>query len=246
MRPSDTRLHIRSEGPVMRVELRQDDNENLLTGDTWGQLAEAFEVLPPEIRVVVLSGGGPSFSVGGDRTEVAELVEGDPSGESVRQLAERGRRALDAIGTCDAVTIARVHGRVMGGGFCLMLGCDLRVATDDALFAMPEMRLGLPPVWGGTLARMISEIGMARTRELVLTSDVIDAVTAQRYGVVNKVVPAADVDAAVEQWAQPLARRRPTTVRTAKTVLRAYERAARLADATLLDSHLMAAAIANS
>ena len=129
------------------------------------------------------------------------------SGASERErrfAAQIGWRACRAIEACEVVTLARVHGHVVGGGVALALACDFRIAAQGSVFHVPEVDLGIPLTWGAT-PRLIAELGAARARELILMCDRIDARTAERWGLVNRVVPAARLDATVDAWALRLA-----------------------------------------
>jgi enoyl-CoA hydratase/carnithine racemase len=102
----------------------------------------------------------------------------------------------DAIESMRAVTVARLQGHCVGGGLVLAAACDLRVAADDCRFSIPEVDLGIPLAWGG-IPRLVREIGPALTKELVMTCRPFSAAEALAAGFLNRVVPAADLDAAV-------------------------------------------------
>jgi enoyl-CoA hydratase/carnithine racemase len=148
---------------------------------------------------------------------------------------------VQAIEDSEAVTVARLHGHVIGGGVLLALACDLRVAAEDTLFHIPEVDLGIPLTWGGA-PRLAREVGSARAKELILLCDRFDAATAERYGAVNRVVPATELDAVADDWAQRLAAKPPWAVHMTKTQFRAYSRMAVLGDVTEGDGDLLAGA----
>ncbi len=150
---------------------------------------------------------------------------------------------FSGLAELDAVTIACVHGRAVGAGLALAVACDLRVGAHDSLYRLPEVAFGLPGTWGGAAARLISEIGPAATRELLLTGRSVDAETALRMAILHRMTPAGELDGAVSQWIRPLLRRPAAALRTTKRVLAAYEASARMADLTRLEGHLMAAEI---
>jgi enoyl-CoA hydratase/carnithine racemase len=145
-----------------------------------------------------------------------------------------------------AVTIARVHGKAVGAGVALALACDLRVGSEDATFRLPELALGLPTAWGGLLPRLISEVGAARVREIVLTGRIVTAAEAQSLSLLQKVVPAHELDAAVAEWARPVVRRPPAALRVTKALLNSLSAASRLADVSVLDPELMAAVVSEA
>ena len=121
----------------------------------------------------------------------------------------------EAVERMSALTIAAIKGPCVGGGVVLPSACDLRIAADDTVFSIPEVDLGIPLAWGG-IPRLVREIGPAMTRELVLTCRPFDAEEARSIGFVNRVVPRADLEAAVEELATQLAAKAPNVVRTTK------------------------------
>ncbi len=156
-------------------------------------------------------------------------------------MSQLGRRALEAIERCEAITIARLHGHVIGGGLVLALACDLRIAAEGAQFHIPEVDLGIPLTWGA-VPRLAREVGMARAKELILLCDRFDARTAGAYGLVNRVVPDAELDATVDAWAARLVAKPPWAVHMSKSQFQAYGRAVALGDVTQLDGDLLAGA----
>jgi enoyl-CoA hydratase/carnithine racemase len=208
-------------------------------GDLFSSLEKDFEA-----RVVVLGGRGRSFSAGADRkAPVAEQVLPEPQSDRERRWqAQLGRRACRAIEECEAVTVARVHGHAVGGGCCFALSCDFRVMADDAFLRVPEVDLGVPLTWAAA-PRLIHEIGAARAREVLLLCEDIDAPKALDWGMVHRVVPAADLDACANDLAQRLADKPEMAVYMTKTQLRGYARLATLGDATESDSDIINVAL---
>lgn len=233
-------LELERDGAILRVWLARPERRNALDTATLEAIATLYTSLDRDFgtRVVVLGGRGPSFCGGADLRDPpggARLRrDSGASARERRHVAQLGLRACRAIEECEAVTIARLHGHVVGGGVALALACDFRVAADDALLAVPEVDLGIPLTWGAT-ARLAQEIGAARAREAILLCDRIDARRAEAWGAVHRVVPAAALDAAVDAWAQRLAAKPEAAVHLTKTQLRAYARAARLGDFTESD-----------
>ncbi|MFH9134666.1 enoyl-CoA hydratase/isomerase family protein [Streptomyces sp. NPDC017524] len=237
-------VRTRREGPVLYVELHAPDTGNAVTDAMLDELLDIVAAPDPEVRVLVLSGAGDDFCLGGDRTEFAEWLEEDPTGRGIRVAGEKARRVCEAISGGRAVTIARVQGKAVGAGFALALACDLRVGADTAAFRLPELALGLPTAWGGLLPRLIHEVGAARVRELILTGRAFDAAEAYGLSVLQRVVPEADLDAAVAAWAKPVVRRPEAALRVTKALLNSYAAATRLADPSFLDAELMASVAA--
>lgn len=238
-------LLVSQEGPVLRVQLNYPETGNAISGPILDELLAVLGALDDEtgIRVLVLSGAGDDFCLGGDRAEFPALLAADPSGVELRALANKARRVCDALATTDVVTIARLHGGVVGAGVGLAVFCDLRVGADNCRFRLPELGLGVPPAWGGIMPRLLSEGGAARVRELILTADNFDAVTAQELSLLHKVVPEDQLDSTVTRWTKPLIRRSPAALRTAKLMMNGYAGAHRLADASLFDAELLSSAL---
>ncbi|WP_438484292.1 enoyl-CoA hydratase/isomerase family protein [Streptomyces sp. S186] len=238
-------LVVRNEGPVLTVRLNSPETGNALSEPVLDELLTVLRGIPhePGIRVVILSGAGADFCLGADRREFAESLAADPTGAGVRVVGAKARQVCDALATTEAVTVARLHGGVIGAGIGLALFCDLRAGADNCRFRLPEAALGVPPAWGGVLPRLMHEAGAARVRELILTADTFDAATAQRMSILHQVVPEAELDGAITRWIKPLVRRSPTALRTAKLMMNAYGNAHRLADATLFDAELLSSAL---
>ncbi|WP_324794519.1 enoyl-CoA hydratase/isomerase family protein [Streptomyces cyaneofuscatus] len=231
-------VRTRRDGPVLHVELYAPETGNAVTEAMLDELLEAVTAPGPEVRVVVLSGAGDDFCLGGDWLEDA------PAGRGIRVAGEKARRVCEAISGNRAVTIARVQGKAVGAGFALALACDLRVGAENASFRLPELALGLPTAWGGLLPRLIHEVGAARVRELILTGRAFDAAEAQALSVLQRVVPENELDQAVEAWAKPVVRRPEAALRVTKALLNSYAAATRMADPAFLDAELMASVAA--
>jgi enoyl-CoA hydratase/carnithine racemase len=186
------------------VTLANPAKRNAQSFALWRALAEAGRALPGSVRVVVLRAEGVSFSAGLDRQAFTpEGLDGEPS---FTDLARRSDTEVDAAiaefqeaftwwRRPDVVSIAAVQGHAIGAGFQLALACDLRVAADDAQFAMRETGLGLVPDLTGTYP-LVTLVGYARALEICATGRFVHADEATRIGLANLVVPRADLDAA--------------------------------------------------
>ena len=149
-----------------------------------------------ETRVVVLTGQGRSFSVGADFATLREpLHSGENNERTLRErqaLSVHARRALTAWEDLPQVTIAMVNGFAVGGGLTMMMSCDFRLAAASATMWIPEVDLGVTYMWN-SLSRLIALVGAAKTRELVMLGDRLTAAEAERIGLVNRVVPDAEL-----------------------------------------------------
>ncbi|MEU4897484.1 enoyl-CoA hydratase/isomerase family protein [Streptomyces sp. NPDC044780] len=239
-------LHVSGDGPELHVELNSPETGNAISEEILDDLLAVLEEVHdrPDIRVVVLSGAGPDFCLGGDRGEFTGQLAEDPTGSGLRTIGGKAHRVLDALATTTAVTIARLHGQVMGAGLALALFCDLRIGASDSRFRLPELALGLPAAWGGSLPRLLHEAGAARIRELILTGNSFDAVRAEQLSILHRVVPEAGLDDAIAEWSRPVIRRSATALRATKALLNSYSAASRLGDTTLLDAELLTAVVA--
>ncbi|HWD55328.1 MAG TPA: enoyl-CoA hydratase/isomerase family protein [Acidimicrobiales bacterium] len=181
------------------ITLNRPEKLNPLGTVTLTELADAARLFDSrhEVKVVTVRGRGRSFCAGAD---LAAFSTGDGSALSAsaqREAADAGRTMAEAIESMRAVTVAALHGHCVGGGLVLAAACDLRVAADDTYFSIPEVDLGIPLAWGG-IPRLVREIGPAMTKELVMTCRPFTATEARAAGFLNRVVPAADLDASVE------------------------------------------------
>ncbi|HEX9641827.1 MAG TPA: enoyl-CoA hydratase-related protein [Candidatus Krumholzibacteria bacterium] len=205
------------DGSVATVTLNRPDKRNAMNMALLAALRARFDELDQnrEVRVVVVRGGGPAFCAGMDLKEMEERrgVPGD-SESGVIEILGRVERSRHP-------TIAMVHGDAIAGGCELALHCDLRVASDAARFGMPLARIGL--VVPFTLGQKLVEvIGPAHTRHLLFTGQPIDARRALEIGMVHQVVGSAELEAAVYQLAQSIARNAPLALAGIKaTILRA-------------------------
>ncbi|MCP2341299.1 enoyl-CoA hydratase/isomerase family protein [Actinomadura rupiterrae] len=193
-------LRLEVDGAVATVTLARPERRNAMTFATWRGLAAIGRSLPPEVRVVVLRGDGPSFSAGIDLSMFSGGGgEGFPSGEDDeagdRFIAEL-QEGYTWLRRPEIVTVAAVHGHAIGGGFQLALACDIRIAADDTRFCMKEPALGLVPDLTGTKP-LVEIVGVNRALELCLTARTVDAAEAARLGLVERVVPAGGLDEAV-------------------------------------------------
>ena len=244
---SGARLEVKRDGAILRVRLNRPERRNALDTRALEEIAGCFEGLQRdfETRVVVLSGNGESFCAGADRKSppgAERMAASSGAGERERRwFSQLGRRACRAVEWAEAVTIARVQGHAVGGGFALALACDLRVAAQGAQFHVPEVDLGVPLSWGAT-PRLIHEVGAARAREIILLCDRIGAEQAERWGIVHRCVPEERLDEVVDDWARRVAAKPEAAVHMTKTQFRAYAARAALGDVTESDGDLLMAA----
>ncbi|MBI2178522.1 MAG: enoyl-CoA hydratase/isomerase family protein, partial [Candidatus Tectomicrobia bacterium] len=213
--PFDNLLVEISEG-VALLTINRPEVRNALDPRTWEELARAVGELEGDgaAGVIVITGAGDkAFAAGSDIRQIQErtLLDG---------LAAPPSRALMRIEAAEKPLIAAVNGFALGGGCELALACDLRIASEQARFGQPEVNLGIIPGAGGT-QRLVSLVGLGKAKELVLTGDVIDAREALRIGLVNQVVPHAELLPAARAMARRILAKGPLAVRLAKIALNA-------------------------
>jgi len=189
---------------------------NLVSLEVTQALAAALTSIKDddEVRAVVLAGTGDrAFCAGSDVKEFPSLYGRVAEGKLINENA-----AYNQLAELPLPTVAAIEGDALGGGLELALCCDLRVASDTALLGLPEVRLGVMPGSGGT-QRLPRLIGLARAKELILLGELIDAETALRFGLVNRVVAQGRAESTARELAETLASRGPVAVREAKGVL---------------------------
>jgi enoyl-CoA hydratase len=178
-------LLVEAHEGVCVVSVNRADKRNALDAATVGELDAVFASLgaDPAVRGVVLTGAGESiFAAGADIAELERLTAADVPG-----FCERRRRLVDRIEWLGKPVIAAVNGYALGAGCELALACHVRIASDNAVFGLPAVKLGLICGYGGT-QRLPRLVGRGRALELLLTGERIDATEALRIGLVNKVV----------------------------------------------------------
>jgi len=211
--PSLETVLYEAAGPVARVTINRPDKRNALNVTVMRELREAMALARADaaVRVVVLTGAGDkAFSAGGDLGGFAAEQS------KVEQHLLRGTLAdlFEDMARLGKPVIARVNGHALAGGFGLMCGCDLVVAADSAEFGMPEINMGL---WPFIITAVVSRrLPRAKALELMMTGDRISAAEAERWGIVNRVVAASDLDKAVDELAEKLASKSPLIMRLGK------------------------------
>jgi enoyl-CoA hydratase/carnithine racemase len=204
-------------GSVRHVVLNRPEKRNALDGALIAALGDALgaAAADPAVRVVVVRGAGAMFSSGMDHGSLGALAA-DP-----RRLREMRAAVLAAWNLCEEMakpTIAEIHGACLGGALELALACDLRTMAADAMIGMVETRVGLVPDVGGS-SRLPAVVGLGRAKELIMASKVIDGTEAERIGLVNRIAPAGELEAATAQLADELLACAPLAVGLAKRIL---------------------------
>jgi enoyl-CoA hydratase/carnithine racemase len=239
-------LRASTDGAVGELVLSRPDKLNAMSRRMLEELIAAARWFDDGTRVkaVVIRGEGRSFCAGADITAMGPPDGGgDEDSEAERREAlDLGRRMADAIAGMRALTVAGIHGHCVGGGVVLSLACDLRVAADDAHFSIPEVDLGLPLTWSG-IPRLVRELGPALTKDLVLTCRPLDADEAHATRLVNRVVPAGELESSVRAIADKLASQPAYSLTVTKEHVNAVAEEAGSTAAASLEAELLLGAL---
>lgn len=217
------------QGPVLTVTINRPDARNALDGAVLQGLVDAFRAADSddEVRVIVLTGAGDKvFCAGADLAGAF-----DQEASVLDQHETRGllRELFEITGTLGVPLVGRVNGHALAGGLGVALACDVLVATDDATFGTPEVRVGLWPYMVSAL--LVEHLGPKRAMELMMTGRRVPASEAQQWGLVNTVVARDELDDAVEALTEQLVAAAPLAIRLGK---RATTQARQMAPATSL------------
>jgi enoyl-CoA hydratase/carnithine racemase len=202
-------LLVEHQGPVARLVLNNPQRRNPLSLEMMTSLLEVLRGLPGDCRVVVISGAGPVFSAGHD---LAEMVGADES--SVRRLFDTCTAMMETVQEVPQPVIAKVHGVAAAAGCQLVAACDLAVATDTCRFSTPGVKIGL--FCSTPMVPVSRAVGRKRALQMLLTGEQIDAATAVEWGLVNRAVPAEQLDAAVDELVAAILAASPAVISLGK------------------------------
>lgn len=213
------RLIVEKNGPVGRIKMDNQTRRNAMTLGMWQDLGDAIEDFAQDdaIRVVIVSGeGGQAFCAGAD---ISEFEKNRSSEEGVKIYNEAVERSSDLLRTIDKPTIAKIEGFCVGGGVGIATCCDIRLATDDAIIAIPAAKLGLGYRVDG-LKPLTDIVGPSYAMELFYTARKFTADEAERMNYFNRVIPRDAFDAYVEDYAKTIAGNAPLTIKAVKVVVK--------------------------
>lgn len=205
---------------VATLTINRPDKLNALNAATIGELGEAIDEIRTrdDIAGAILTGAGRAFVAGAD---ISELAAQTPM--QAKQRALRGQRVFRQFETSPKPVVAAVNGFALGGGCELAMSCHVRIASDAAKFGQPEVKLGICPGYGGT-QRLPRLVGMGRALQLLMTGEIIDAAEAYRIGLVNRVVPGADLLASADALVRQMLANAPLALASCiETVVRGTE-----------------------
>ena len=206
-------------GAVVTVMINNQARLNCLGHAQITAFIDAVTTLAddPHLRVLIVTGEGDRAFIGG--ANLHELGELNP--HAARDFLTLIHRMCKTLRDLPVPVIARVNGFCLGAGLELMAACDMHIASDTAIFGMPEVKIGLPSVVEAALLPQL--IGWGRTRLLLYTGDNIDAPTALSWGLVEKIVPVADLDSAIDRWVASIVQSGPKAIRLQKELIREWE-----------------------
>jgi len=208
---------VEEESHVATLSLNREEKGNTLDMETLIELVSISEVLRTrtDIWSVVVRSAGKHFSTGFDPAVIRKQIE--ESDESIREMITSQHRSLALFENIGKPLIAAIRGFCIGGGVLLALCCDFRIASERTVFSLPEIRLGLPILWG--TQRIVRTVGAANAKELIMVGDKYRAKRALELGLVHKVVKDGELDSAVQSFVSKLHRSPPLTQTIAKNIV---------------------------
>ncbi|MCC6718834.1 MAG: enoyl-CoA hydratase/isomerase family protein [Acetobacteraceae bacterium] len=214
-----TTFEDRAGGRIARVVIDNRAKLNVLNSALSAALEAAFRRLAADdtLRAVVLAGAGTRALIGG--ADIREMAGLTPA--TARAFITQLHNVCSAIRALPVPVIARMQGYCLGGGLEVAAACDMRIASDDAVMGMPEVRVGIPSVIEAALLPRL--IGWGRTRRILMTGETFDAAKALAWGMVEEVVPAAELDAAIDRVLADLLAGAPHAIRLQKSLIAQWE-----------------------
>jgi len=208
-------LILKKENKVCVLSINRPNALNALNTETLQELNAAIDLIErdEEVYVVLITGEGKAFVAGADILEMKEK-----NAEESRKFAKLGLETFRKIELLEKPVIAAVNGFALGGGCELAMSCDIRIAGEKAKFGQPEVGLGITPGFAGT-QRLPRLVGPAKAKELIFTADMINAVEAEKIGLVNKVVPQEELMSEAMKLASKIASKGQIAVKYAKSAI---------------------------
>ena len=230
------KLLVEKDGPIGWIVFNQPEKRNAVSQEMWELMPEYVNDLAKDeaIRVVILRGGGDqSFVSGADISQFKDKRKNMADEEEYRRISARGQ---DSLTTLQKPLMAMIHGYCVGGGVGVALTCDIRIASDDARFGIPAARLGLGYHYRG-MDKLMALVGPAYTKEIFFSARTdFSAQDALRMGLINQVIPKAELEKFTRDYALKIAQNAPLTLRSAKETVNQLLRPAGERDLGLLDT----------
>ncbi|MCP5043346.1 MAG: enoyl-CoA hydratase [bacterium] len=217
------KVRIERESEIGWIVFDHPERRNALSQNMWSELVAGCRELDadPSVRVVVMRGAGEKAFISGADISQFNKDDGSETGDNVQA---GGDNAFVELAKVSKPVIAMIHGFCIGGGVAVSLGADLRYASDDATLGIPAARLGVGYAMGG-VETLASLVGLCNAKEILYTARHYTAHEAEQMGLVNKVLPKADLEAHVREIASRIAGNAPLTVRSVKVIGRELQKA---------------------
>lgn len=213
---------IETQAPIFTIKLNRPDKRNAIQVQMLQQIAAAVAQaeLDPSVRLIVIRGEGKSFSTGLDIMSMGGVPElfGDDWMQRPHMVTRAWQEALNRLTISPLPVVVLIHGYCIGAGLELALACDFRYCTPEAILSLEEARLGMIPDVGGT-TRLTQLVGPSRAKEIILTGRRIDGTTAERWGLVNRILLKDEFDGAVQALAEEISGCAPLAVAAGKRII---------------------------
>jgi enoyl-CoA hydratase/carnithine racemase len=208
---------LTEEAHIVTLTLNRPDTMNSLTAETLYELRDitAYLRTRKDVWVVIVQGRGDHFSIGMDVSTIKGRMA--QSEQANREYLLSLQQCLDSFEALEKPVIAKLHGFCIGGGLILALCCDFRIASQRTVFSLPEVKLGIPVLWG--TQRLARVVGAGAAKEMILLGKRFNARAAQAYGLLHKVVPPDELDTTVAALADEFQKLPPRTVGIAKRII---------------------------
>jgi len=217
-------IKVEREEPVLKVTLNRPDKLNAMSRELTDEMLDLFHALRSDmdIRYVAITGAGKAFSSGADITGRGANVPADRFElyTNARLAQFHGHDFMRALESLEQITIAAVNGYSLGAGLCIPIACDFRIASEKAIFGIPETGIGIFYTWGAT-PRLTSLIGPAWAKDMIMTGDHYDGQKALAVGLVHRVVPHEKLMDAVQELIGKLELKGRLAIRMAKKIVNA-------------------------
>ncbi|MEM7112778.1 MAG: enoyl-CoA hydratase [Chloroflexota bacterium] len=213
-----TKIIAKIEDSIGWLIFNNPARRNAVSLEMWQAIPQVIKTFEEEtaVRVIVLTGMGPKAFVAG--ADISEFDKVRNSPENVAYYSQQAGLANDALVNASKPTIAMIRGVCVGGGVGIALQCDMRIAAEDARFAIPAAKLGLGYAHGG-LKQLVDLVGPAYAKEIFYTARLFSASEAQQMGLVNRVVQTAVLDPYVRDYCQKIAQNAPLTIQSVKKIV---------------------------
>lgn len=214
-----SQIILDKKGPVATLTFNRPEKMNAFSDKLAVELADAINNIKndKELRILVFKGAGGNFSAGDDIDELAQVAKAPDVFETFERV-KRYQHTANEIESLSQITIAAVEGNAIGGGLEITMVCDFVIATEGSRFGIPEIDIGITPGWGGT-QRMGRYVGRRAIKEMIFLGTILNAQQAKEVQLVNKVVPADELDVAVNTLIEVLLAKSPEILKLGKFII---------------------------